>query len=120
MAAGPCLWSVFKESSAFGPPALEFYEGFGGEGPLRARTQLLSDLDDAFRFNAGRVKWKMWRLRTALGSLVAGLSVAALLIAVVRPTNMKACPREQIRVRVQGRQSQCLPRQDFPLSVLAA
>lgn len=65
-AAGPCLWSVFKKTSAFGPRALEFYEEFGVQGPLKARTQLLSDLDDTFDFNAGRVKWKTWRLRRLL------------------------------------------------------
>jgi hypothetical protein len=120
LATGPCLWSVFKKTSAFGPPALEFYKEFGAQGPLRARTQLLSDLADTFDFNAGRVKWKTWRLRAAVTSLVVGLGVAALLITVVRPTTIRACPREQIRVQVQGHQSLCLPRQGFRLSAPGA
>ncbi len=119
-ATAPCLWSVFKKTSAFGPPALKFYEKFGAQGPLKARTQLLSDLDDTFAFNAGRVRWKTLRLRASLTILVVGLSVAALLIAVVRPTTIKACPQEQIRVQAQGRQSLCLPLQDFRLSVPGA
>jgi hypothetical protein len=115
----PCLWSVFKKTSAFGPQALAFYGEFGAEG-LGARTQLLADLDDTFGFNAGRVKWKTWRLRSAIGTLVVGLVAAALLIAVVRPITIRVCAHEQIRVQVPGHpQSLCLPRQDFRLSVPA-
>jgi len=44
LATGPCLWSAFKKTSAFGPQALAFYKRFGGEGALKVRTQLLSDL----------------------------------------------------------------------------
>jgi hypothetical protein len=120
LATCPCLWSAFKKTSAFGPTALEFYEEFGGQGPLKARIQLLSDLDDTFDFNAGRVRWKTWRLRASLATLVVGLGIAAPLIAVVRPTTIKACSRNQIRVQVQGRQSLCLPRQGFRLSVPGA
>jgi hypothetical protein len=120
LATGPCLWSVFKKTSAFGPPALRFYREFGAQGPLTVRTQLLADLDDTFDFNAGRVKWKTLRLRASLATLVIGLGVAALLIAVVRPTTMKTCRPEQIRVQVQGSQSLCLPRQDFRLSAPGA
>jgi len=119
-ATAPCLWSVFKKTSAFGPRALTFYEQFGSEGPLGARIQLLSDLADTFDFNAGRVKWKMWRLRAALAFLVVGLGVAALLIAIVRPTTMKTCSPEQIRAQVQPHRYRCLPRQDFRLSVPGA
>jgi hypothetical protein len=119
LSAIPCLWSVFKKTSAFGPQALCFYREFGAEG-LRSRTQLLSDLDDTFSFNAGRVKWKAWRLRIAISTLVVGLIGAALLIAVVRPTTIKPCARAQIRVQVPGRhRSLCLPRQDFRLLVPA-
>jgi hypothetical protein len=120
LATIPCLWSVFKKSSAFGPQALLFYKKFGAEGPLKARTQLLADLDDTFNFNAGRVKWKMWRLRAALATLVIGLGVAALLITVVQPTTVKTCLRGQIRVQVQGHPSLCLPHQDSRLSGLGA
>ena len=88
LAASPCLWSVFKKTSAFGPTALGFYEEFGSKGPLKARTQLLADLDDTFDFNAGRVRWKTWRPRAALVILVVGLIVVAILIAVVQPTTL--------------------------------
>ena len=57
-----CRWSVFEKTSAFGPGALAFYREFGGDG-LGSRTQLVADLDDTFEFNAGRVRWKAWRLR---------------------------------------------------------
>jgi hypothetical protein len=114
----PCLWSVFKKKSAFGPPALEFYKEFGGES-LRARTQLLSDLDDTFDFNAYRVKWKAWRLRFAISALVVGLVVAALSIAVIRPTTIGACAHARIRVQV-GHRSLCLPLRDFPSLAPAA
>ncbi|MGN6373830.1 MAG: hypothetical protein ACTHM1_12730 [Solirubrobacteraceae bacterium] len=117
VSTGPCLWSVFKKTSAFGPRALGFYEQFGAEGPLGSRTQLLSDLDDTFDFNAGRVKWKTWRLRFALATLVVGLGVVGLLIAVVRPTTIRLCAREQIRVQVRDHRYRCLPRRDFRLLV---
>jgi hypothetical protein len=119
LATGPCLWSVFKKTSAFGPPALAFYRRFGGDGALKVRTQLLSDLDDTFAFNAGRVKWKTWRLRASLATLVAGLSIAALLIAVVRPTTIRACSLGQIRVQVRPHQSRCLRLRDFRSSAPA-
>ncbi len=109
LATGPCLWSVFEKTSAFGPSALVFYQEFGGTGPLKARTQLLADLDDTFKFNEGRVKWKTWRLRMSLTTLVIGLSVPAVLIALVEPTTIKACPTGQIRVPLHQRQSRCLP-----------
>jgi hypothetical protein len=118
VATAPCLWSVFKKSSAFGPQALDFYESFGGLGALNARTQLLSDLDDTFRFNAQRVKWKVRRLQASLASLIVGLVASALLIAVVRPTTIEtSCAHDLIRVQVQGHPSRCLPLQDFRLSV---
>jgi hypothetical protein len=81
IATGPCLWSVFKNTSAFGPPALEFYERLGGKGALGVRAQLLADLDDTFDFNADRVRWKTWRLRASLATLVLGLGATALLVA---------------------------------------
>jgi hypothetical protein len=109
----PCLWSVFKKTSAFGPQALTFYKRFGADG-LTSRTQLLADLHDTFGFNAERVKWKTWRLRFAIAALIVGLIAAALLIAVVRPTTIRPCAHEQIRVQVPGHpQSLCLPRRDF-------
>lgn len=120
VATGPCLWSVFRKTSAFGPLALDFYERFGGLGPLSARTQLLSDLNDTFGFNAHRVKRKTRRLRFSLATLVVGLIGAALLIAVARPITIKACTRDQIRVQPQGHRSQCLPLLDFRSSVRAA
>jgi hypothetical protein len=113
----PCLWSLLKKTSAFGPRALLFYEEFGHLGPLGSRAQMLADLDDTFKFNEARVRWKTLRLRLALGLLVFGLVVAGVLIAVVRPTSIKTCAQEQIRVQVR-RQYLCLPRQDFRLSVL--
>lgn len=119
LATGPCLWSVFKKTSAFGPRALGFYKQFGAQGPLKSRTQLLSDLDDTFDFNVGRVKWKTWRLRFALVTLVVGLIVAGLLIAVVKPTTIKLCAREQIRVQVRDHRYLCLPRRDSRLLVRA-
>jgi hypothetical protein len=121
VATVPCLWSVFKKTSAFGPPAREFYERFGGQDPSRGKTQLLADLDDAFTFNAERVRWKMVRLQIALGSLVAGLIVAALLITVVRPTTIRPCAAGRIRVqgRSHPRRYQCRNPQDSPSSVQA-
>lgn len=118
ISTAPCLWSVFQKTSAFGPPALDFYKEFGG-ACLKARTQLLSDLDDTFDFNASRVKWKTWRLRFAIPTLIVGLIAAALLIAVVRPTTMKPCAHARIHVQA-GHRSLCLLRQDFRLSVPAA
>lgn len=113
----PCLWSVFKKTSAFGPPALDFYKKFGADG-LGVRTQLLVDLDDTFDFNARRVKWKTWRLRFAITALIVGLVAAALLIAVLRPTSMKSCAREQSRAQA-GHQFLCRPRRGFRLSAPA-
>ncbi len=112
LASSPCLWSVFQKSSAFGPPAREFFEEFGGQDAIRARTQLLADLDDAFAFNAARVRTKTLRLQWALGTLAAGLFVAAVLIAAVRPTTMSACPSGQTRapVRSHRHRYQCLGR----------
>jgi hypothetical protein len=116
----PCLWSLLKKTSAFGPRALLFYEEFGHLGPLGSRTQMLADLDDTFKFNETRVRWKTLRLRLALGVLVFGLIVAGVLIAVVRPTTIQPCAREQIRVQAQDRPSLCLPRRDFRLLVPGA
>jgi hypothetical protein len=82
LATAPCLWSVFAKNSAFGPPAREFYEKFGGQDSRLARTQLLADLDDAFAFNASRVRAKAFRLQVALGILTGGLTIAALLIVL--------------------------------------
>jgi hypothetical protein len=119
VATGPCLWSVFKKTSAFGPPALGFYEVFG-TGPIGSRAQLLSDLDDAFDFNAGRVKWKTRRLRASLATLVVGLVVTALLIAVSRPTTIEGCVREKVHVQAQRHLFRCLPRRAFRSSARAA
>jgi hypothetical protein len=98
LATAPCLWSVFEKNSAFGPPAREFYERFGGQDAMQARTQLLADLDDAFAFNASRVKAKTLRLQAALGILTCGLVIAALLITTVKPTTIRPCLPGQIRV----------------------
>jgi hypothetical protein len=82
LATAPCLWSVFVKNSAFGPPAREFYERFGGQDARLARAQLLADLDDAFAFNASRVRAKAIRLQVALSILTGGLIIAALLITL--------------------------------------
>ena len=112
----PCLWSVFKKTSAFGPLARGFYEKFAPLGPLGARAQLLADLNFTFDFNAKRVKWKTRRLRVSVASLVVGLAGAALLIALDRPTTIKTCSRAQILVQHPYR---CLPRRTSRLSVPA-
>ncbi|HTZ64962.1 MAG TPA: hypothetical protein VMB51_12735 [Solirubrobacteraceae bacterium] len=101
-------------------PSTGLYKEFGGLGPLSAQTQLLADLDDTFKFNEGRVKWKTLRLRISLMLLVAGVIVAGILITLVRPATIKPCAREQIRVQVQANPFLCLPRQDFRLSVQGA
>jgi hypothetical protein len=98
IATAPCLWSVFKKTSAFGPLARGFYEKFAPLGPLGARAQLLVDLDFAFDFNAKRVKWKTRRLRVSVVGLVVGLAASGLLIALDRPTTIGMCSRDQIAV----------------------
>ena len=122
VATVPCLWSLFKKTSAFGPRALDFYNEFGALGPLPARTQLLSDLDDTFKFNERRVLGKVVRLRVALAVLVVGLMGSALLIATNRPNTIgRSCTQGQTRVQPQqGPLSPCLHRQGSRSSVLAA
>jgi hypothetical protein len=116
----PCLWSAFKKTSAYGPRALKFFEEFGGQHSHAARSQLLADLGDAFEFNAARIRLKELRLQAALAILATGLSVAALLIAVVRPTTIRPCSPGQIRVLVQShlRQFRCLSHQGSRSSAL--
>ena len=108
-ASGWCLWSVKKQATAYGPYALSFYERFGGLGPLLARTQLLADLDRTFKLNEVRVANKQKRLRRSLVTLVVGLAIAGLLIAVDRPTTITSlCTHAQIRA--QGHHlSRCRP-----------
>lgn len=81
-----CLLSTFSPDTDLGPQALRFYETYGGSAAPVAQLQLLADLDTAFRHNADRVKTKRNRLRRALGTLVVGLAVAAVLLVVERPT----------------------------------
>lgn len=88
IASMPCLWSALKKTSAYGPKARDFFELFGGRPGMEAQIQLLADLDDAFAFNAARIRAKELRLQLALGMLVVGLVAAALLIAVVRPATI--------------------------------
>lgn len=111
VASALCLWSVRKkEFPAVGPYALTFYETFGGAGALTARAQLLSDLDRTFKLNSVRVRNKQKRLRWSLNTLVVGLAIAGLLIAVDRPTTITSlCPRTQIRVPEGHHRFRCLP-----------
>jgi hypothetical protein len=74
------LWSVFKKSSAYGPRPIDFFQRFGGLEGIQARGQLLAELDSAYGFNSARIRAKELRLQFALGILVVGLVVAALLI----------------------------------------
>jgi hypothetical protein len=51
----------------------------------------LADLNLAFDRNAARVREKYIGVRGALGILLVGLTVAALLIAFASPSKIKAC-----------------------------
>jgi hypothetical protein len=83
-----CLRSAFAKNTDLGPPALKFYEIYGGNTAIMARKQLLADLDESFGENAARVAAKIADLRHALGILICGLVVAALLIGVDRPSKV--------------------------------
>jgi hypothetical protein len=88
-----CLWSIFAKNTDLGPQALEFYATYGGLQAGAARLQLLVDLDAAFERNGTRVTQKGQLLRGALGILSVGLVVAALLIALDRPTKVRSHDR---------------------------
>jgi hypothetical protein len=77
-----CLRSALAKETDLGPLAITFYASYGGQPSPAAREQLLADLGGAFEENADRVKSKTRRLRWALGILVAGLIVAALMITL--------------------------------------
>jgi hypothetical protein len=109
LATGPCLWSVFKKTSAFGPPALRFYKEFGAPRSTQSPNAAPLRPGRHVRFQRGEGQVEDLATSRILGSLVVGLGVAALLIAVVRPTTMKTCKQDQIRVQVQGSQSLSSP-----------
>jgi len=121
VASALCLWSVRKkEFPAIGPYALTFYETFGGTGPPPARTQLLSDLDKAFKLNTTRVRNKQRRLRWSLNTLVVGRVIAGSLIAVIRPTTItSSCTHAQIRVQQDRHRSRWQARRTSRSSVRA-
>jgi hypothetical protein len=83
-----CLWSTFAKDTDLGPRALDFYATYGGLSAGAARLQLLADLDTSFEENGIRVKQKGALLRLALGTLTVGLVIAALLIALDRPSKV--------------------------------
>lgn len=85
-----CLRSIFSQDTFLGPEALRFYATFGGQSAVEGRKQLLADLDVAFRANSSRARKKTTALRSALGILVAGLVIAALLIVFDRPSKVVA------------------------------
>ena len=76
-----------------GKTAATFFERFGGNPRLKALKQLLADLGAAFDANAKQIAAKRRRLQVSIGFLLAGLTVAAILIALNRPTTMeRTCP----------------------------
>ncbi len=90
IATALCLWSTFARNTDLGPRALSFYAAYSGLPAAAVRLQLLADLDSAFAENAARVRRKGTLLRWALGILTLGLVLAALLIALDRPTKVTA------------------------------
>jgi hypothetical protein len=71
-----------------GKAAARFYEKYGERPRLKALKQLLSDLGAAFDDNAKQIAAKRRRLQGSIAVLLAGLTIAAVLIAVHRPTKM--------------------------------
>lgn len=69
-----------------------FYEKAGELESIPARELLLAELNKAFEFNIDRIRRKRRRLLRALTVLLAGLTVAALLITFDRPTKLEPCP----------------------------
>jgi hypothetical protein len=88
VATALCLRSTFSKDTYLGPEALTFYAAYGGQAAGQARKQLLADLDVAFKANSRRAREKAIVLRCALGILTSGLVIAALLIALDRPSKV--------------------------------
>ncbi len=89
VASALCLRSIFVDGPDLGLEALTFYTTFGGQLSLLGREQLLVELDDAFNGNAKRIRGKSRFLRAALAILAVGIAVAALLIAIDRPSKVE-------------------------------
>lgn len=79
-----------------GKTAVAFFEQFGGRPRVRALEQLLADLGAAFDANAKQISAKRRRLQAAIAVLLAGLTVAAVLIAVHRPTTLRPCQSSRV------------------------
>jgi len=75
-----------------GKAAAAFFEDYGDRPRLRALEQLLADLGAAFSANARQISAKRRRLQASIAILLAGLTVAAVLIALNRPTKLQTCP----------------------------
>jgi hypothetical protein len=76
-----------------GKPAATFFEKYGSRRRIKALKQLLADLGAAFDSNAKQIAAKRRRLQLSIGIFLAGLTVAAVLITLNRPTTMgKTCP----------------------------
>jgi hypothetical protein len=76
-----------------GKPAATFFEQYGSRRRLKALKQLLADLGAAFDGNTKQIAAKRRRLQASIAVFLAGLTVAAVLIVLNRPTTMeKACP----------------------------
>jgi hypothetical protein len=84
-----CLWSVFEKEANLGPLGTTFYRGYGHLPSVLGRKQLLADMGDAFEDNAGRIEWKIRRLRLALGILLGVLAAAAILITFDQRATIK-------------------------------
>jgi hypothetical protein len=88
LATLPCVWSILTGDTDLGPRSFEFYANYGAHPSGLARKQLLTDLDEAFLANAGRVKTKRRCLRWALAIISVGLITASLMITLDTPTTI--------------------------------